>query len=90
MITRGKTFKTRERATRTMQKMARTSVKSVGISLKRLSSLTSVSFVMNQDTLYGIPQRQRPCVKRLNKEMHSLLSYAYECSATSGSFWDEH
>ena len=72
------------------RKMARASAKSVGISLKRLSGLTSVSFVMNQDTLYGIAQRQRPCVRRLNREMHSLLSCAHEWSAAGGSFWDEH
>ena len=70
--------------------MARASAKSVGISLKRLSGLTSVSFVMNQDILYGIAQRQRPCVRRLNREMNSLLSCAHEWSAVGGSFWDEH
>ena len=70
--------------------MARTSAKSVGISLKRLSDLTSVSFAMNQDTLYGIAQRQRPRVRRLNREMHSLLSYAHEWSTVGGSFWGEH
>ena len=48
--------------------MARTSAKSVGISLKRLSGLTSVSFVMNQDTYFGIAQRQKSYVRRLNRE----------------------
>ena len=37
--------------------MARASAKFVGISRKKLIGLVSVSFVMNQDTLYGIAQR---------------------------------
>ena len=90
MTSGGSTFKTGEHTTRAMQKKARASTKSVGISLRRLSGLTNVSFVMNQDTLYGIAQRQRPCIRRLNKEMHSLLSCAHEWSGAGISFWDEH
>ena len=56
----GKIFKTRNALQELCKKMARASAKSIGISLKSLSGLKSVSFVMNQDTLLGIAQRQRP------------------------------